>query len=190
MRRVALLACLLAVSMSMCTPAHAQPKAEGNGKDFGIAINPVFALFNWYSGEVNIWKFDRTGEINIPISFAHDPFNIDDGDYDLDIFTIGGNYRKFFNTEQEGFYFQGGYHFAHASIDGKGLSAGESASADTHSVLFGVGYRMVSQTNSLFWAFGFGAGRRWGDIEDTDGSEILGEGLALSVEFMKIGYSW
>jgi hypothetical protein len=59
-----------------------------------------------------------------------------------------------------------------------------------HSILFGVGYRIISETNGLFWATGFGIGRGWGNIEDPVGGEIRGSGVAFDVDLLKIGYSW
>lgn len=189
MIRTALVVCLLA--MLVGSPAFAQPAEEGNGKDFGVAVNPVLALFGWFSGEFNVWKLDRTGEINIPVMYIDEPFFIDDDySYNVDLFMIGAYYRKFFNVEQEGFFVQGGWNYYHASVDGQGPQAGKSAGSNQGAVLFGIGYRAISQTNGLFWAAGFAAGRRWGTIEDTEGGEIQDDGFAFSVDLLKIGYAW
>ena len=188
MKTAILLVCLFVFVPTSCT--FAEDSDQGNGKDYGVAVNPVLALFGWVSSEFNIWKVDRTGEINIPAQFAHDPFWFDEGDYSVDLFSIGMNYRKFFDKTQEGFFVQGGVTYYYAGVDGRGSAEGKSASSSQTAVLFGFGYRLISQTNGLFWAFGLGAGRRWGTIEDTLGDEIQDDGLAIAIDFLKIGYAW
>jgi hypothetical protein len=162
----------------------------GNGKDYGIAINPVFVLFGWLSGEFNIWNIDRIGEINIPVMFLHNPFYLDEDFYSIDLFSIGAQYRKFFNRKQEGFFVQGGYLFAVADVEGEGDLVGQTVSDSQHAILFGLGYRLISQTNGLFWAIAISAGRAWGTIRDPVGGEIKGSGVAFDADFLKIGYAW
>lgn len=188
MKRTILLSCLLVLVPA--SSVLAQTGDEGNGKDFGVAVNPVLMLFGWVSAEFNVWSLDRTGELNIPAQFAHDPFWFDEGDYKVDLFSIGMNYRKFFDERQEGLFVQGGWTYYYASVDGRRDAQGQSASSDQGAILFGMGYRLISQANGLFWAFGFGAGRRWGAIEDTRGDEIQDDGFAIAIDFFKIGYAW
>jgi hypothetical protein len=188
MKRITIALFLLSlVTTSAC---FAKDFQIGNGKDYGIAGNPVLGMFGWFSGEVNIWKLDRSGEINIPVQFAHNPFDLDGDDYDINLFSIGTYYRKFFNQRQEGFFVQGGWLYTYADTNGKGTAEGLSASSDIHSILFGVGYRIISDTNGMFWAFGVGVGRSWGIIEDPLGDKIRSSSVALDIDLLKIGYSW
>jgi hypothetical protein len=156
-KKIALFVCLLATVVH--SAAFGQSGKEGNGKDYGVAMNPVLALFGWFSGEFNVWKLDRTGEINVPVMFIHNPFYIDRDDYSLDLFMVGSYYRKFFDARQEGFFVQGGANYFHASVSDDEAGGGASVSTDQGAVLFGVGYRAISQTNGLFWACGIAAGR-------------------------------
>ncbi len=172
------------------TVLTAQTERIGNTKEFGIAINPVFALFGLVSTEVNLWKYDRTGEINVPVQYLHNAFDMDGDTHSIDIFSVGTYYRKFFNRKQEGFFVQGGYRFGYADIDGRGEFEGVSLTGRQHSILFGLGYRLISQENGLFWAFALAFGRAWGQFEDPTGDEIIGDGFAFDGDLLKIGYAW
>ncbi|KAA3612522.1 MAG: hypothetical protein D8M58_20375 [Calditrichaeota bacterium] len=168
----------------------AQYDVEGNGKDYGIAINPVGALFSWYSLEYNIWKADRTGEINIPFQLLHNPFDTENDDHDLTIFSIGAQYRKFFSSEQQGFFVQAGFIHYNFSVDGKGEYRGESAGGSVNSVLFGFGYRMISKTNGLFWSAALSAGKGWGSVDSPNGEDVSNSGFTYDIDLLKIGYAW
>ena len=180
----------LVCTVIFSSSVFAQKEYEGNGKDMGVAINPVGVLFNWVSAEVNLWQIDRTAEINIPIQYMHNPFGLEDDDYDLNIFAIGVQYRKFFSERQEGFFVQAGWQYANFGVDGKEEFNNRSSDGNVNSILFGLGYRIISQSNGLFWAAALSAGKSWGTIEDPDGGEISGSGFAYDIDFFKIGYSW
>jgi len=176
-----------ALTLVLSVNALAQQASEqlGNGKKMGVALNPVLLLFQWGSAEVNFWNISRSAEINIPIQFASDPFFIDKDNLDVRIFSLGAYYRYFFNEKQKGFFIQGGWIYGHASVK----ESGDEASGNQNSILFGFGYRLISQ-KGLFWGVALGAGRSWGTIKDPDGDEVRGSGLAIDVDFLKFGYAW
>ena len=160
--------------------------AQGpNGKHFGIAVNPVLALFEWGSAEVNLWDIDHTAEINIPIQFGKNPYFFDEEDIDVSYFSSGVNYRRFFNTKQQGFFASVGWQFERANVS----NAHDKIHGSTNSILFGMGYRLISE-NGLFWGFSLSAGRKWGEISDLSGDSISGSGLALDIDLFKFGYAW
>ncbi len=158
----------------------------GNGKNFGVAINPFLALFEYGSGEVNIWNISRNSEINIPIEVMSNPFFIDEPDLDVSLIGTGLNYRLFFSETQKGLFAQAGWKMYRGSVSEPG---GESVSGVTNSVLFGVGYRAIAK-NGMFWGAGINAGRTWGDITGPDGNTISDSGLALDIDFLKFGFAW
>ncbi len=159
---------------------------ESHGKKMGVAVNPVLALFQWGSGEINLWNVDKKAEINIPVQYAHNPFSIDDEDnVDLDLFMTGINYRRFFNEKQSGFFAQAGWHYMH----GSGSDEIGSVSGSSNSVLFGFGYRVISK-DGFFWGTSFSMGKTWGSIKDNSGDTISGSGLALDIDLLKFGIAW
>ncbi len=181
---------IIFLTLTISSNLYAQYDLEGNGKDFGIAINPVGVLFDWYSMEYNIWKLDRTAEINIPFQLLHNPFDMDDDDYDLTIFSIGVQYRKFFNEEQQGFFVQAGYQYYSFMVDGNGEFNDDSSSGSVNAVLFGIGYRMISKSNGLFWSAALSAGKGWGSADSPDGEDVSNSGLTYDIDLFKIGYAW
>ena len=158
---------------------------SGNGKDVGVALNPVLAMFEWGSAEVTLWNVDRGAEINIPIVFTRKPFFLDDQSHNTNFISTGVNYRRFFGQKQKGFFIQGGWKmdFATAS-DGF-----QSTTSTAHSVLFGLGFRVVAQ-NGLFWGTAINFGRTWGDLLDPYGGVARAEGPALDFDLLKFGYAW
>lgn len=157
----------------------------GNNKNVGIAINPVLALFEWGSGEINFWNIDRHSEINIPIQFVKNPYFLEDDVSSIQYISTGVNYRRFFSESQKGFYLQAGWRFDHASV----TEDNESASGSANSLLFGFGYRVISKSG-LFWGMGLSAGRMWGSINDTNGETVRGSGLTFDVDLFKFGFAW
>lgn len=61
---------LLILALFATSPILSQDQ-PGNGKKFGVAINPVFALFSIASLEFNVWNIDRRAEINMPVIFSN-----------------------------------------------------------------------------------------------------------------------
>ncbi len=184
---------ILLTGLISTSPLFAQSDSSavpGNGKYYGVAVNPVLALFDWYSGEFNIWSLDRTAEINIPFQYMINPFNINDENFDLDVFSIGIQYRKFFDEDQDGFFVQAGLQYFNATTTGKGTYAGQSAGGNVTELLFGIGYRMISKSTGLFWAASLSAGKGWGSIEDPSGQSVSASGFAYDIDILKIGYAW
>ena len=107
---------LAVIIVMLNAPLFAQETSsqEGNGKDFGIALNPVLLLFEWGSAEVNLWNVQRNAEINIPFQyvkssvFAEEEEGVEE---DVRFYTFGAYYRYFFNVKQEGFFAQVGWLF-------------------------------------------------------------------------------
>lgn len=160
----------------------------GNGKKLGIAVNPVAALFEYGSGEINLWNVNRNAEINIPIIFAKNPF-LDDEDtdgIDITLFSTGLNYRQFFSERQEGLFAQVGWQYMRAGISD---DSNTSTSGSVNSILFGVGYRNIAD-NGLFWGFGISAGRGWGSISEPNGDSYRGSGFVMDIDLMKFGFAW
>ena len=61
MKKCLVLAVLIfAMSTSLFTQETSTQ--EGNGKNYGIALNPVLLLFEWGSAEVNLWNIQRNAE--------------------------------------------------------------------------------------------------------------------------------
>ncbi len=186
MRRTVLTALVVAMAWTPCVSA--EPIIGGNQKDFGVAINPVFALFGWFKGELNIWSLDRTGEINLVGEYASNhPLTTDEN---IDLGTLGGNYRKFFNDAQEGYFVQGGLLFHVGEVDRTQSGVPEAETSAQMDIVFGVGYRTISQTNGLFWGLGMGVGRRFGEIVDADDRVVRDSGFAFSFDVFKVGYAW
>ncbi len=162
----------------------------GNGKNYGVALNPFGVLFDWCSMEFNIWKLDRKGEINIPVEFFQNEYWMKDSDYDFDRFSIGVNYRKFFNENQQGYFLQAGWKYDKYDIDGRGAYAGMSNSGSSNKILFGAGYRMISKFNGMFWSASFSLGRAWGSVKAPDGDDVADPGITYDIDLLKIGFSW
>jgi hypothetical protein len=161
------------------------PDIPGNGKNVGIAINPVLALFEWGSGEINLWSIDRSAEINIPIQYMNNPFFLDDDDSDVQYYSIGIYYRRFFSEQQKGFFLQAGWKYDHA----KASDNFTTETGSIHSLLFGFGYRVIAK-NGIFWGCGLSAGRAWGTMKDTNGETIRGTGLTFDIDLFKFGFAW
>jgi hypothetical protein len=135
---------------------------DGHGKNMGIAINPVLALFEWGSGEINFWSIDRNAEINIPIQYMNNPFFLEDESSNIRFISLGLYYRRFFNEKQKGFFIQAGWKYDYARVkDELGSSNGS-----INSLLFGFGYRVIAK-NGLFCT-----------------------GLALDIDLFKFGIAW
>lgn len=159
---------------------------DGNGRRFGVAVNPAFALFNYGSAEVNLWHLDRHSEINIPIEVARNPFMIDDDDgTDIGYFATGVNYRRFFRNDQEGLFAQAGWKFSRISVS----NTLDEVTGSSNALMFGIGYRVMAD-NGFFWGMGINVGRQWGVVTDLNGDEIRGDGLALDVDLLKFGFAW
>ena len=183
MKRPLFLSIILSFVFVLSTGGFAQ---SGNEKNIGIAINPVLALFEWGSGEINLWNIDRNAEINIPVQYMNNPFFLnDETDSDVRFFSLGVYYRRFLNEKQKGFFIQAGWKYDYAKVSDNFTS--ESGSA--HSILFGFGYRVIAK-NGLFWGCGISAGRGWGSIKDTNGETIHGSGLMLDIDLFKFGFAW
>lgn len=158
---------------------------DGHGKNMGIAVNPVLAMFEWGSGEINFWNIDRNAEINIPVQYMNNPFFLEDDDSEIRYVSLGFYYRRFLNEKQKGFYIQAGWKHDYARVtDELGTSTGS-----INSLLFGFGYRVIAK-NGLFWGVGISAGRAWGNIKDTSGETIRGTGLAFDIDLFKFGFAW
>ncbi len=192
MRKILLLITLsgLISTGNLLAQSDSTMTTPGNGKSYGLAVNPVLALFDWYSGEFNIWNLDRTAEINIPFQYMINPFGLNDETFDLDVFSIGIQYRKFFDEDQEGFFVQAGLQYFNATTTGKGIYAGESAGGNVTELLFGIGYRMISKSTGLFWAASLSAGKGWGTVENPAGDSVSASGFAYDIDILKIGYAW
>lgn len=178
---------VLILVLSQVAFSQQSSESVGNGKNMGMAINPVLLLFNWGSAEVNFWNFSRSAEINVPIQFASNPFSIekDDDNLDVRLFSIGAYYRYFFSEQQRGFFAQAGWIYSHASVE----EAGEETSGNQNSILFGFGYRLISK-KGFFWGCALAVGKTWGTIKDPDGDEVKGSGFAFDIDLLKFGYCW
>ena len=180
---------LAVIIIAMSTPLFTQDTStqEGNGKDFGIAINPVLLLFKWGSAEVNLWNVQRNAEINIPFQYAKN-LNLNDEEEDVEtdltFYTFGAYYRYFFNVKQEGFFAQVGWQYLNANIK----ENGDESNGSMNSLLFGFGYRLIAE-NGLFWGCGLAAGKAWGKVEDPDG-DTRASGFWFDVDLFKFGYAW
>ena len=159
---------------------------EGNQKTMGVATNPVAALFEYGSAEVNFWQLDRYAEINIPMEIARDPFFFDEEDgVDFNYVATGINYRRFFNKRQQGLFGQAGWRFQRLSASGEG----EKVTGTANSILFGIGYRIISE-NGFFWGTSFSVGRQWGELESLSGESVAGSGLTFDIDLLKFGFAW
>ena len=174
------------------TPIVAQETydQEGNGKNAGIAINPVLLLFNWGSAEINLWNISRNAEINIPFQYAKNPFFIDQEegvDEELTFWGTGVYYRHFFSKKQEGFFAQAGWQY----ISAKAREGDLESSGSLNSILFGFGYRIISD-GGLFWGCGLAVGRTWGKVDDPDPTDEdkYGSTLIFDIDLLKFGYAW
>lgn len=180
---------LAVIIIAMSTPLFTQETStqEGNGKNYGIALNPVLLLFEWGSAEVNLWNIQRNAEINIPFQyikssvFAEKEDNVEE---DVRIYTFGVYYRYFFDVKQEGFFAQVGWQYLNAKI----TDAYSESTGSMNSLLFGFGYRLIAK-NGLFWGCGLAAGKAWGKVEDPDGDERA-SGFWFDVDLFKFGYAW
>ncbi len=176
---------LIAIVSSLFAFSATGFSQTGNGKKMGVAVNPVLALFEWGSGEVNFWNIDKNAEINIPIQFTHNPFFVDDDNTDVTYFSTGVNYRRFFSEKQKGFFLQAGWKFDY----GTASDGFESASGSAHSLLFGMGFRVISK-NGVFWGAGINIGRMWGSLKEANGEIARGSGPTLDIDLFKFGYAW
>ncbi len=142
----------------------------GNGKSYGIAVNPPMTMFRIVSGEFNIWNITRHGEINVPFLFTYKQDFIDYED--LDIYSIGTKYRHFMIEDQNGFFGEMGYGFYLANADNN---------HKVNTLSFGLGYRLIYD-NGFFWGCSLSLGRAWVfDQQDF---------IIYDVDFFKVGYCW
>ncbi|MBN2366256.1 MAG: hypothetical protein EH225_09795 [Calditrichaeota bacterium] len=178
---------LIILGLNLSAFSQGMNQNLGNGNNMGIGLNPVLLLFEWVSGEVNLWNVSRSAEINIPFQYVKNPFVFDDEneDWDLRYYTIGVYYRYFFSQKQEGFFAQAGWQYAGASVK----EGGQEATGSLNSILFGFGYRLISD-GGLFWGCGLSVGRAWGKVEAPDGDEVQGSGLNIDIDLLKFGYAW
>jgi hypothetical protein len=173
----------------LSTPLIAQEEATqiGNGKDFGIAVNPVLLLFNWVSVEANLWNISRNAEINIPFQYVKDlTFTDEDDDVEENVsfYTFGVYYRYFFNVKQKGFFAQVGWQYLNAKV----TDPFDESTGSMNSLLFGFGYRLIAD-NGLFWGCGLSAGKAWGQVDDPDG-DTRASGFWFDVDLFKFGYAF
>ncbi len=142
----------------------------GNGKNYGIAVNPSMAMFRVISGELNIWNLYRGAEINIPFVLAYKPDLFDNNESSL--YILGTKYRHFLSDGQSGFFGEVGYGFIFG--DGNGNTYGNT-------LLFGIGYRLL-YSNGFFWGSSLSMGRVWFVKEEDQ--------IGFDVDFFKVGYCW
>lgn len=179
---------MLILGLSQSAFSQESSESVGNGKNIGIAMNPVLLLFKWGSAEVNFWNVSRNAEINVPIQFARNPFSIgeeDDDNLDIILSSIGAYYRYFFSDNQRGFFAQAGWLYSHISLE----EGSEKATGSQNSILFGFGYRLISK-KGFFWGCALAVGKSWGTVKDPDGEEFQEPGLALDLDLLKFGYAW
>ncbi len=177
---------LLILALFATSPILSQDQ-PGNGKKFGVAINPVFALFSIASLEFNVWNIDRRAEINIPVIFSN---NAKFGkDVKVSFEEVGIHYRYFFNQRQKGFFAEAGWQYDYLRQLDEDLKTTQSG----HSLMFGFGYRMLTQSG-FFWGCALRAGRFWGkkteidyEFEDTETSHPT---FNLDIDLFKFGYAW
>ena len=160
--------------------------AEGNGKSFGIAVNPALLPLKWLSLDLCFWNIDRDTEINIPFQFTKNPSLIMPFSADMLYLSGGMNFRRFFNGEQNGFFAELGFQYNYFDIE---FDDDKDSSADyiakNPSILCGVGYRLIT-VNNFFWGCDFAIGRQWGKE-----SYVTSIGnFNYSINIFKFGYAF
>ncbi len=165
--------------------------AEGNGKSFGIAVNPALVPLKWVSADLCFWNIDRSTEFNMPFQFTKNPSFITPSKSDILYLSGGLNARRFFNGEQKGFFAELGFQYNHLKVEGSAKSDSEDSpfegtfTSRNPAVLFGVGYRLLT-VNNFFWGCDFAIGRQWGRETPFIGVE----NIAYSINIFKFGYAF
>lgn len=80
-------------------------------KDNVFGVNPLAAVFGYYSGEYGRFIKDGAAEINVPFTY----YSYDLLDAEISGFGIGANYRLYKNKNKVGLFYGGGVDYAYTA---------------------------------------------------------------------------
>ncbi len=133
-------------------------------RNYGVELNPIMLLmskkdFTNIFATFSIFNLDRGAEIAFPVYYGA---NGEDAEKST-VLILDAQYRKFFNTNQKGFYFCGGlrYSFEKGYEDIFIWPYPDEEDIVTNNKLglsFGIGYRYFSESG-LFWGINLSGGR-------------------------------